>query len=293
MAFANPWEAPGAFVKAQLHCHTTNSDGKLPPAWVAEAHYRCGYGVLAITDHNTVTDPPAFARPDFCYLPGVEINAPGPTGRNFHVVVLGLSESERPAERTPVAEAMRQALAKGGFAFVAHPYWSSLTVQDLTGIADCPAIEVYNHGCEAEIGKGFSSVHLDDCLRMGDRYLPVAVDDAHLHGFDLLGGWTLIKVAELTPAAVLASLRAGLYYASMGPEIHALEYDGAVVRVECSPAQQVRFMAAETGGWVECAWGRPPITSARYNVSGSERYVRVEIVDEAGRRAWSPPIFLG
>jgi hypothetical protein len=293
MAFANPWDAPGSFVKAQLHCHTTCSDGKLPPGWVAENLYRCGYGVLAITDHDTVTPPPEFARPDFCYVPGVEIGSPGPTGRGFHMVMLGLTNEQRSPEGTPVVDVLRNTKEAGGFAFIAHPYWSSLTAQDMTGLADCTALEVYNHGCEIEIGKGISSVHLDDCLRLGDRYLPIAVDDAHLHGFDVLGGWTWLRLREHSTAAVLEALKSGLYYSSMGPEIHSLSFDGSEIRVECSPARWVRFMAAETGGWTEGAWGRPPLTRGRYVVSGRERYVRVEVIDEAGRHAWAPPIFLG
>lgn len=292
MTFSSPWEAPGRFAKAQLHCHTTNSDGRVSPDWAAAMLYRCGYDIIAITDHNTVTPRPALEREGLTFVPGIELGCPGPGGKHFHIVSLGLGADEHPKLDATAGEALAAIRQAGGFGFIAHPYWSSLTAQDMTGLGDCPAVEVYNHGCEAEIAKGLSSVHWDDCLRLGDRYLPIAVDDAHMHGYDALGGWTWVRIAEDSPEAVVAALKAGHYYASCGPEIHCVSFDGSTIRVECSPAREIRFVAADTAGFCECSWGRPPITRSRYVVGGRERYVRIEIVDEAGRRAWAPPIFL-
>ena len=48
------WVSFGQF-KASLHAHTTNSDGAHSPASVLEAHYRIGYDIVAITDHNYLT----------------------------------------------------------------------------------------------------------------------------------------------------------------------------------------------------------------------------------------------
>nr|WP_321355709.1 hypothetical protein [uncultured Draconibacterium sp.] len=43
--------------KANLHTHTTRSDGHLPPQYVVDWYHQHGYGILAITDHNKVTYP--------------------------------------------------------------------------------------------------------------------------------------------------------------------------------------------------------------------------------------------
>jgi hypothetical protein len=45
------WESFGQY-KAALHTHTKESDGKNSPAEVIEHHYKLGYDVLALTDHN-------------------------------------------------------------------------------------------------------------------------------------------------------------------------------------------------------------------------------------------------
>jgi len=59
--------------KANLHSHTSGSDGRLPPGEVALNYRRNGYQVLAITDHNVVTPCRAYCAPDFLCLEGTEI----------------------------------------------------------------------------------------------------------------------------------------------------------------------------------------------------------------------------
>ena len=46
--------------KGSLHAHTINSDGDSPPYDVLTWYKRHGYHFLAITDHNTLTDPASF-----------------------------------------------------------------------------------------------------------------------------------------------------------------------------------------------------------------------------------------
>ena len=44
------------FFKANFHCHSTESDGKLDPLSVVEFYKQAGYDILSITDHRTVTE---------------------------------------------------------------------------------------------------------------------------------------------------------------------------------------------------------------------------------------------
>jgi len=48
------WSTHGQY-KASLHVHTTNSDGGQTLAEAIEEHYKKGYDILAITDHNVLT----------------------------------------------------------------------------------------------------------------------------------------------------------------------------------------------------------------------------------------------
>ena len=40
------------FYKANFHCHSTNSDGRLDPASVVTFYQNAGYDILSITDHR-------------------------------------------------------------------------------------------------------------------------------------------------------------------------------------------------------------------------------------------------
>ncbi len=42
----------GTYYKANLHCHTTFSDGRLTPEEIKKAYQEQGYSVVAYTDHR-------------------------------------------------------------------------------------------------------------------------------------------------------------------------------------------------------------------------------------------------
>ena len=52
--------APLPWYRGNLHTHTINSDGDSPPYDVLAWYKRNGYQFLALTDHNTFTDPALF-----------------------------------------------------------------------------------------------------------------------------------------------------------------------------------------------------------------------------------------
>lgn len=290
----NGFDAPGQWYKANLHAHTTQSDGKLSPAEVAIHYRRQGYDVLAITDHEKVVPCAELCAHDFLCLEGLEIGSGcSETGGNFHIVGLGLPvgfEGYPNDHPQATLDAIAQA---GGLGFIAHPYWSCLVAHDLLGLGNCLGIELINYGCEIEIGKGVSTVHWEDLLVRGERYLGFGVDDGHRCGWDFYGGFTMIKAESLNREAILAALRAGHCYASQGPLIHNLELTEDGLRVECTPAAAINFLANNQQGWCIQKEDRPALTGARYLRNGRERYVRVEIVSETGLRAWSQPVWFG
>ena len=69
MAHANPW--------ANLHLHSTFSDGELPPAEVVEAHAAAGFAAIALTDHDTLAGLDALGplqNHGVQIIPGVELS---------------------------------------------------------------------------------------------------------------------------------------------------------------------------------------------------------------------------
>lgn len=289
--FANPFTAPGRWLRGNLHVHSTASDGRLSPEELAR-HYRDrGYDFLALSDHRKITEPPEVEG--VLVLRAAEVNTPGDSvpGKSCHLVLLeprGLPEEPV----TDPAELVSHSLELAPLVFLAHPYWSSLSGDDVLALAACHGLEVFNTGCELEIARGFSEYPWDYALSAGARLLGYAVDDSHQRIDDTCQGWVMVKAAEANPAAIVSSLRQGLFYSSMGPEILGLSVDETTVEVECTPVERVDFVANANRGAQFSAAAGESLTSARYEWRGGERYLRIQLTDADARRAWSNPIFI-
>ena len=64
----------GSFYKANLHCHSTFSDGEWTPEEIKENYKKQGYSVVAFTDHNLYLSHQELSDEEFLALNGVEIN---------------------------------------------------------------------------------------------------------------------------------------------------------------------------------------------------------------------------
>ena len=58
--------------KANLHCHSVISDGKLTPEQLKNAYKENGYSVLAITDHEVPCSHQEISDSEFLMLTGYE-----------------------------------------------------------------------------------------------------------------------------------------------------------------------------------------------------------------------------
>jgi len=77
-------------LKADLHVHSTASDGRLAPAQLVREAARVGLSVLAITDHDSIEGIPGAIEaardyPGLLLVPGVEINTDVP-GTEVHIL---------------------------------------------------------------------------------------------------------------------------------------------------------------------------------------------------------------
>ncbi len=328
----NPFEIEGRWIKGNLHCHTTMSDGRLTPNEVIDRYKAYGYRFLSITDHNKIIKYPS--DKDISLIPGVEISIDGSEyGSSFHIVVLGIEEYStiEKLRSKGLNEFFNEIYSRGGYAFIAHPYWSSLSFKDLENIDNLPAIEVYNATCDL-IGKGYSSVYWDALLAQGKDIKGLAVDDAHRYDLaprDSLKGWIWLKVKEIDYEKILDSLRNGLFYASTGPEIETYAFNGEFLEASISPVYRVNLITRNGRGVsitvedlnlfkkykypeLELEIYQEDMSEVfevkRYNIKIKMRnngvtyikvpksvfrvYARLEIIDILGRYAWSPPLYI-
>jgi 3',5'-nucleoside bisphosphate phosphatase len=75
---------------ADLHCHSTFSDGRLTPSELVDLAYRNGVRIFSLTDHDIVDGlPEAFKaadrHPDFTLIPGIEMSTDVP-GNEVHIL---------------------------------------------------------------------------------------------------------------------------------------------------------------------------------------------------------------
>ncbi len=72
MSVHDPYAVPGTFRKAQLHCHTTESDGRFRPPELLAMYRDAGYAFVCLTDHNRVTLCDDLNDQSFLAVPGTE-----------------------------------------------------------------------------------------------------------------------------------------------------------------------------------------------------------------------------
>ena len=254
--YSNPFEGEGGWFKGNIHAHTLDSDGSYTPSDIVRFYRESGYDFLSITDHGILTDTSSFTSPRFLTIPGEELCVgKSVNGRFTHIVALNIREE------LPLADFNREVSPQkaidliadlGGSAILAHPYWSDLNVNDLAALEGALGIEVYNTACEYEIGRGHSSVHWDDLLVMGKRPWGFAVDDTHG------------RTRQFQPK----------------------DYCKAWISVKSSALTAEDIMKSIKNGLFYSSTGP---SRAR---AGQEIYVRVEITDKLGRKAWSNPIYI-
>jgi hypothetical protein len=260
------------------------------------------YDVLAITDHWVRTAEPSTRK--LLVIPSAELNAtaPGPDD-DAHVLALGLEADPVPPEQAfaPLQDVVNWIAANGGVPYLAHTYWSGLRTEQWWHCEGLYGIEVWNTGCELEVGRGDASVHWDEALEAGKAPFALATDDSHHPGFDTGVAWTWVRAPARSQEAVLEALRLGTFYGSTGPEIHGVEVSPDEVVVRCSPAASVTLYTGRRRGARANAGrlgypnfseivsrdDRGLITEVRLRRLPDRPYGRVEVADGNGGKAWT------
>ncbi|KQT50940.1 phosphotransferase [Aureimonas sp. Leaf454] len=292
------FQSPGRFFKGNIHTHSNRSDGALTPDFVCRAYAEKGYDFLCLSDHflerygYPVVDTEPFRGEGFTTILGAELHAPENSQKEpWHILACGL-----PGDFAPLGEgergediARRAALA-GAFVGIAHPQWSSLSIEDgraLAGIAH--AVEIYNTGCDIETVRGDGTALLDALLNEGHRLTGYAADDAHFKIDDMFGGWMMVKAEANTPDALLDAMKRGHFYSSRGPEIEDIAIEGETLRVRSSPVSSACIVGRGSRAAFRGAAGMTEADLPLERFLGD--WCRVMVVDAAGRQAWSNPIF--
>jgi len=295
----------GVWLRSALHSHTTSSDGEMSAEMLVRHFEWSEYDVLALTDHWVRTVQRSTRK--LLVIPSTELNARvGTSGDDAHVLALGVeADPEPPDEFEPLDAVVEWIVANGGLPYLAHTYWSGLRTEQWVECEGLLGLEVWNTGCELEVGRGDASVHWDEALEFGRPLQGIATDDSHHPGYDSGFAWTMVHATERSQEAVLAALQAGRFYCSTGPVIQSIELDGDAVEVRCSPAQSVTLVSSRhrgaranagrlgypNGATVLARDAEGLITAVRLERPPLAPFGRVVVSDSRARRAWTNPLW--
>ena len=300
--------AKGRFWRGNLHTHSTRSDGVLSPEEVCRRYKAEGYDFMALTDHFVgaygypIVDAVPMRDAGFTTILGAELHSGAmANGELWHILAVGLPADFAPSNSpsfVPVAgqetgaEIAARAVAAGAFVAIAHPQWSGLTLADASTITAAHAVEIYNHGCAMGCDRPDGFAIADLLLTEGRKLTLIATDDAHFSEPDHFGGWVMVKAEANEPEALLSALKAGHFYSSQGPELRDVRIEGGKLIVECSAVSSIVALGWGTGAKAVHGHSmtRGEVSLDRLNNSP---WIRAAVIDAAGKRAWSNPIWLG
>ena len=284
------------YFKANLHTHSTISDGKLTPEEVKEGYKALGYQILCLTDHNTIVNHSNMNEPDFLMLTGIEININAPNmtkidGKTYHMILIAKEpdnlwcpaklrrwfpineEYERKTQYgdlelqyspDSINNMITKATEKGFLVMYNHPTWSCQTYEDYMGLEGLWGMELRNTEC-CMIGHNENNFRVyRDILRSGRLIFPLGTDDMHYRR-SLGKSWIMVGANDLSYGSVIEALEKGNFYMSCGPEIKDISLDGNMLKVSCSDAQRI---SVETHGRMAravCAEDEP-LQEAEFNL---------------------------
>lgn len=300
----------GRFYKANLHCHSTVSDGEWNPEKLKAVYLSQGYSIIAFTDHHVLVPHPELKDESFLPLNGAEIELhtpPAPNGfKKKHRVHLCLIAKEESLLEVPIVDPalkdardwdpevlndyVQKAKAMGHFVTYNHPDWSFEDVGGLMQYRGLDALEIYNSSCVMQGYSDNSPAVYNSLARRGFRMYPVAADDNHNHvefGSPLdptCNGWVQIKAEKLEYRTITKALEEGQFYASTGPEIHELWVEDGQLHLHCSPADHI--IVTHVGGKCLTAYAETePLTNATFILDAARGGAQVTVYDKNGKFA--------
>ena len=294
--------------KGNIHTHAREGESDSSVEYVVKWYMNHGYNFLVITDHSTITFPPAFSAPtdsSFLLIPGEEIIGHGNKDEleinalNIHKAILPLHDS---TDLGALQECINAVRRQNGVPIINHPnYKWRLGGNILLDSRDCNLFELYNGfpGTNSQGGDGHPGLEQvwDFLLTSGKRIYGVASDDAHSYkqfSPELSNpgrGWVVVRSKSLDVKEIVRNLDSGLFYSSTGVEIVDLLIEPTRIEVIIKDTGNTEYTTdfiGSAGKLLDSTKNNPAV----YHLSSDSNYVRAKITDMDGHCAWIQPIFV-
>lgn len=315
--------------KANLHCHSTDSDGQKTPERLKEDYMRRGYSVLAYTDHGYMRNREILNDENFVAISGYEnsvcdggnwINckayhlnfySPSPSLTGMTGVVKSFvdyyarNKSEAEKAASPVLRyckdeysveninrMIREANERGFLVVYNHPVWSRHDGADYLKLQGLCGMEIYNHGCYVAGYEEDDGYIYDQMLRSGQKLYCFANDDNHNEGNDAdsYGGFNVLYPKKLDYDSVFACMKNGDLYASTGAYFRGIAVVNDKVYVGAESAAYIRFTTNGRYSKIIRANGSP-VYEAFFDLNEDIEYFRITVKTADGKKAYSRAYF--
>ena len=314
------------FYKANLHCHSTVSDGKFTPEELKQVYMAQGYSIIAYTDHEILISHNDLSDDNFLALNGYEyeIIEPKTEEKNqnrlrkachlclialepdnlrhvcWHGLIWGnapqyLDQADFDRENPPyvprysgegITEVIQTARDAGFFVTYNHPAWSMEDMADIVNYHGMNALEIHNTNTAIRGWEAYCPYIYDSMLRRGKRIGCVATDDCH-RAEHFFGGWTMIASEDLQYRNVTKAMERGDYYASTGPKIQALWFEDGRIYVRCAEESTIKANYGSRNA--EMYHG---VTEISFPVRDTDIFVRITVTDKNGKSANTRAYFM-
>ena len=219
--------------KANMHCHTTHSDGAIHPHEAVDRYHDAGYTILAMTDHDGNFPHIYSDRNEILTYPWTDLNNKFPDWDNRNPDTLGMVSingvevssvphllshfNNFPGYGTQDALwALQQIKTNAGFATFAHPgrYWVDPSVylgqtkqwyldwyRDYRFLKTLYGVEVLNANIKHPEDEGFWDFLLTNTMPTRPIF-SFGNDDEHSYGFNFGGSWSVFLLDALSESSV-------------------------------------------------------------------------------------------
>ncbi len=294
--------------KANLHTHTTQSDGGGNPDEIIDLYHQRGYTILAITDHNLCTWPWQNWGKDPAALGMLAI--PGNEASRHHHLNSFFIEFE--TDSSNAEQSFEEIGAAGGLAQINHPgrYWEPTNEGAIPdGVVDGYVnwLNAYSHIVGVEVVNSFNRYPHD--RQLWDALLTAMMPEHPVWGFAnddlhyliLIGlSWTTFLLPELSETALREAMINGEFYFSTAathvpqdpaqtPIINAIAHDqvGGVITIDAdsggAPLPQTDYHWISEGNLIHVG----PSLAYR-ETPGVGVYVRAELIGQGGTTYTNP-----
>lgn len=320
------------FYKANLHCHSTYSDGKMTVQEIKNAYVARGYSIVAFTDHEYLVDNSCLNDENFLSLTGCEIAIKQfptqSTMKNYSMQVCHLclyaldphnvvtpcyssqanhftkpehahlvcadGDKDRCYDVAAVNELIKTANERGFLVGYNHPSWSLEDATRYLQYEGLFSVEIFNTNC-VQTGLPTDERVFDDMLHAGKRIYCTAADDNHnQHGLT-------VPTSDSFGGWVCINAEKLEYAAVMTALQNGCFYasTGPSIFSLIQEGNKVKICCSPCRSISLIPDGRNAqtirnenLTEAEFTLSPNSKYFRLRITDEKGNNAYTQAYYI-